>query len=164
MQRIMSSVTPMELLFMAMPACCRQRHNVQSGLVFGSFAIQVWFLMNQDDSGSFRELANIHTVKIIQEFLKDPATRVHLKIAVLEAVSNSTQNIGLDQLLRDMVLEKHDNTWLRGTALRAFAKSIHNDWVPLETLDHELAQTTDDFAAPEVRVDLLRLTLGVCRP
>jgi hypothetical protein len=119
-----------------------------------------WFLMEQDDSGSFRELANIHTVRIIQEVLKDPATRVHLKIAVLEAVANSTQNIGLDQVLRDMVLEKHDNTWLRATALRAFAKSINNDWVQLEALDHELSQTTDDFAAPEVRVDLLRLTLA----
>lgn len=57
-----------------------------------------------------------------------------------------------------MALEKHDNTWLRSTALRAFAKSVQNDWTQLEALDCELTQATDDLAAPEVRVELLTLT------
>lgn len=117
-----------------------------------------WFLTNQDDNGSFRDLANSNTAKIIHELLKDPATRVHLKIAVLEAIANSTENIGLNGIIRNMVLEKHDNTWLRSTALRAFAKSVQNDWVQMEALDCELAQAADDLVAPEVRVDLLRLT------
>ena len=117
-----------------------------------------WFLTNEDDRGSFRELANPNTAKILQELLQDPATGVHLKIAVLEAIANSTENIGLTSILQDMVLEKHDNTWLRSTALKAFAKSIHNDAVQLETLDCELARAADDSAATEIRVDLLSLT------
>jgi hypothetical protein len=127
-----------------------------------------WFLTNEDDRGSFRELANPNTAKILQELLEDPATGVHLKIAALEAIANSTENIALTEILRDMVLEKHDNTWLRSTALKAFAKSIQNDSVHhreppsvpnrLEALDDELARAADDPAAPEIRVDLLRLT------
>ena len=117
-----------------------------------------WFLTNKDERGSFRELANPNTAKILQELLQDPATGVHLKIAVLEAIANSTENIGLTAILQDMVLEKHNNTWLRSTALKAFAKSIHNDAVQLEALDFELARAADDPAAPEIRVDLLRLT------
>lgn len=117
-----------------------------------------WFLSNRDDSGSFRDLANRNTAKIIHELLADPATGVHLKIAVLEAIANSTENIGLNGILRNMVLEKHVNTWFRTTALRAFAKSIQNDWMQMEALDNELARATDDFAAPEVRMELLRLT------
>ncbi len=117
-----------------------------------------WFLTHEDDRGSFRDLANRHTAKIIHEFLHDQATGVHLKIAVLEAIANSTENIGLHAIIRDMVREKHDNTWLRSTALKAFAKSVQNDWSPLEALDGELAQATDDLNAPDVRVDLLLLT------
>lgn len=117
-----------------------------------------WFLTNEEDHGSFRELANPNTAKILQELLQNPATGVHLKIAVLEAIANSTENIGLTAILRDMVLEKHDNRWLRSTALKAFAKSIQNDGVQLEALDCELARTADDLAVPEIRVDLLRLT------
>ena len=118
-----------------------------------------WFLTNEDDRGSFRELANPNTAKILQELLKGPATGIHLKIAVLEAIADSTENIGLTEILQDMVLEKHDNTWIRSTALKAFAKSIHNDDVQLEALDRELAQAADDPGAPAIRVDLLRLTL-----
>jgi hypothetical protein len=117
-----------------------------------------WFLANEDDRGSFRELANKNTAHIIQELLRDPSTGVHLKIAALEAIANSTENIGLTANIRDMVLEKHDNAWLRSTALKAFAKSVQNDWASLEALDCELAQAADDLAAPEVRVDLLSLT------
>jgi hypothetical protein len=117
-----------------------------------------WFLTNEDDRGSFHNLANLNTAKIIHELLQDPVTGVHLKIAALEAIANSTENIGLNAIIRDMVLEKHDNTWLRATALRAFARSVQNDWAPLEALDDELAQAADDLAAPEVRVELLRLT------
>lgn len=117
-----------------------------------------WFLTNKDDRGSFRDLANLSTAKIIRELLKKPATGVHLKIAVLEAIANSTVNIGLNEILRIMVLEKHHNTWLRSTALRAFAKSVQNDWEQLVTLDHELAEAADDLVAPEVRTDLLHMT------
>ena len=117
-----------------------------------------WFLTNQGDRASFRGLANLNTSKILLEFLKAPATGVHLKIAVLEAITNSAENLGLDAVLRVMVLEKNDNAWLRRTALRAFAKSVQNDWVQMEALDRDLAQAADDYVAPEVRADLLRLT------
>ncbi len=117
-----------------------------------------WFLANEDDRGSFRDLANPNTAHIIRELLQDPATGVHLKRAVLEAIANSTENIELNSIIRGMVLEKHNNTWLRSTALRAFAKSVQNDWAQLEALDCELAQAVDDLAAPVVRVDLLSLT------
>ena len=117
-----------------------------------------WFLANEDDRGSFRDLANFNTSKIIHEILQDSTSGDHLKIAVLEAIANSTENIGLDEIIRNMVLEKHDNTWLRSTAFKAFAKSVHKDWAALEALDFELAQATDDPAAPEVRVDLLSIT------
>lgn len=112
-----------------------------------------WFLTSEDDRGVFRDLANPNTAKIIDELLRDSATGVHLKIAALEAIVNSTVNIALN-IVRDMVLEKHDNTWLRSTALRAFAKN----WTALGALDRDLAQAVDDLAAPEVRVDLLRMT------
>lgn len=117
-----------------------------------------WFLSSEDDHGAFRDLASRNTAKTIHEILQDPAAGVHLKIAALEAIANSRENIGLNAILRNMVLEKHDNTWLRSTALKAFAKSVQHDWRQLEALDGELAQATDDLAAPEVRVELLRLT------
>ncbi len=117
-----------------------------------------WFLVSEDDRGAFRDLANRDTAKILQELFQDPATSVHLNVAALEAIANSSENIGLNAILRAMVVEKHDNTWLRRTALRAFARSIQNDWLQLEALDGELAQAIDDLAAPEVRVELLRLT------
>ncbi|MGE0823101.1 MAG: NACHT domain-containing NTPase [Candidatus Binatia bacterium] len=117
-----------------------------------------WFLASEEDRGAFRNLANLNTATIIHEILQNPATGVHLKIAALEAIANSSENIGLNAILRAMVLEKHDNTWMRRTALRAFSQSVQNDWTQLEALDCELAQATDDLAAPEVRVELLRLT------
>jgi hypothetical protein len=117
-----------------------------------------WFLSNDDDRGTFRDLANHNTADIIKTILQDHAAGVHLKIAALEAIVNSTTNIGMNEIIRDIVLEKHDNTWLRSTALRAFAKSIQNDLVQLKVIDDDLAQANDDLAAPEVRVDLLRLT------
>ena len=39
-----------------------------------------WFLNNEDDHGSFRELANLNTAKKIRELIQEPATRMHLKI------------------------------------------------------------------------------------
>ena len=120
-----------------------------------------WFLTNEDDSGSFRDLANSNTAKIIHELLFDHATGVHLKIAVLEAIANSSEDIGLNAIIRDMVLDKQNNVWLRTTALKAFANSVQNDEVLLEALDSELAQATDDLAASEVRVDMFLLTQTV---
>jgi hypothetical protein len=117
-----------------------------------------WFLTNEDDRGTFRDLANLNTAKIIRELLQDSITEVHLKIAALETIASSTENIGLDKITREIVLEKHDNTWLRSKALNAFAKSVQNDSAKLEALDRELAISTDDKTAPEVRVYLLRLT------
>jgi len=117
-----------------------------------------WFLANEDDRGSFRGLANLNTAKIIREILQDPKTGVHLKIAALEAIANSTENIGLNAIIRGMVSEKNDNAWIRSTALRAFAKSVQNDWAQLNALDAELFQATDDLDVTEVRVGLLHVT------
>ena len=44
----------------------------------------------RDDRGLFRDLANPNTATIIPELLQGQATGVHLKIAVLEAIANST--------------------------------------------------------------------------
>lgn len=133
--------------------------NVQCAIWAGLRQLRdPWFLTNEDARGSFRDLANPNTVKIIRELLYEPATGIHLKIAVLEAIKSSSQDIGLNMLIRDMVLDKQNNDWLRTTALKAFAKSVQNDWVLLEALDIELTQATGDLAAPEVRVDLLLLT------
>jgi hypothetical protein len=117
-----------------------------------------WFLANQDDRGSFRDLANANTAKILRELIQDSATGVHLKVAMLEAIASSKEKIGLDLTLRNMVLEKSDNTWIRTRAMRAYAKSVSNVWPILESLDLELARSTDDPAASEVRADLLLLT------
>jgi hypothetical protein len=117
-----------------------------------------WFLTNEDDRGSFRGLANLNTAKVIREILQDPVTGVHLKIAALEAITNSTENIGLNAVIRGMVSEKNDNAWIRSTALRAFAKSVQNDWPQLNALDAELVQATDDLDVTEVRAELLRVT------
>lgn len=116
-----------------------------------------WFLANEEDSGSFHNLANQNTVRIIEEILQDPEARVHLKIAVLESISNSTENTGLNAVIRDVVLEKSDNTWLRSAALKAFTQAVMNDLGEMEALDKDLCQATDDPAAPELRVDLLSL-------
>ena len=135
--------------------------NVQCAIWVGLRKLRdPWFLTNEDDRSSFLGLANLNTAKIIRELLQDPATGVHLKIAVLEAVANSTENLGLDAILRNMVLERHDNTWLRSQALKAFANSVKNDWLTLEAVDRELTQAFDDFVAPEVRATLLCLTRG----
>ncbi len=117
-----------------------------------------WFLTNEEDRGAFRDLANPHTANIISTLLQDPATGVHLHIAALEAVANSPANGDLNAIIRNMVLTKHSNTWLRSTAVRAFARSVQNDWAALEVVDDALAQATDDLAAPAVRVVLLCLT------
>ncbi len=117
-----------------------------------------WFLTREEDHGSFSGLANANTAKTLEEILQDPATGNHLKFAVLEAIAGSTEHIGLIEILRDMVFEKTNSTWLRSNALKALYKSIQNDPVQLEGLDRELAQAVDDIAAPEIRVDLLRLT------
>ena len=95
--------------------------------------------MRDDDRGTFRDLANLNTVKIIREILQDQATGAHLKIAALGAVANSTENIGVSEIIRDIVLEKHENTWLRSTALSAFANTVKNDWKQMKVLDSELA-------------------------
>jgi len=117
-----------------------------------------WFLTNEDDRGTFRDLANPNTAKIIKELLQDSATEVHLKIAALEAIANSTRDIGLTADVRNIVLEKHDNTWLRSSALKAYVKSIQNDHKKMEELDYELTHAIDDSSAPVIRIKLICLT------
>ena len=117
-----------------------------------------WFFTNYSNSGLFRELANIHTAQIINSFLSEPNTKVHLKIAALEAVANSTQQVIQHKIARDLVLDNHDNKWLRGAALRAYANMVHHNWPDLDALDHELAQRDDDLTSLEVRADLLSMT------
>ena len=95
---------------------------------------------------------------MVAEILQDPSSGVHLRIATLEAAANTTEDIGLNATFRDMTLAKHESGWLRSKALNAFAETVNNDWGPLEALDRELAQATDDATAPEVRVELLCLT------
>ena len=116
-----------------------------------------WFLGNEDDRGSFRGLANLDTVKIIRDILQDPGTGVHLKITALEAIANSTE-YGLNGLIRQMALDKNENTWIRSTALKALSRSVQSEKAMLESIDYELALATDDAAALELRVDLLRQT------
>jgi len=119
-----------------------------------------WFLANDDDRETFRDLANRNTGKIIREILQDQTTGVHLKIAALEAVANSSEDLGVGKVIRDLVLQKNDNTWLRSTAVSAFANTVKNDWVQMELLDSELAKFADDLDAAEVRIHLLTLTRG----
>ena len=116
-----------------------------------------WFLSNDDDRGTFRDLANQNTAETIHDILKDRTTSPHLKIAALEAIANSREKVGLDAIVRNIVLEMHDNTWLRTHALKAFAKSVENDCIQLDALDEELAQAIDDRSAPVIRVHLLTL-------
>lgn len=117
-----------------------------------------WFLTNEDDRGSFRGLANPNTMEIMRGLLEDLGTKVHLKIAVLEAIANSTGSVGLNALVRRMVLDKTENAWVKSTALRAYGKSVQNEPAQLEALDSELAQALDDSVSPELRVDILAMT------
>jgi|GEM_PF-1191544 len=117
-----------------------------------------WFLTNDDDRGTFRDLANPNTANILDDIFQDQSATNHLKIAALEAIANSTSSIGLDKYIQDIVLGKQYNWGLRSTALRAFARPVNNDWAKLKLLDDELAKSSDDPAAPRMRVDLLRIT------
>jgi len=117
-----------------------------------------WFLANEDERGSFRGLANPDTASVIREILGDNSASIHLRIAVLESVANSTSDIGMGAIMRDLVLTKTDNTWLRTAALKAYATCVKQNWVDLDILDRDLATAAGDIAAPEVRVALLELT------
>ena len=140
----------------AMPAC--YHHGAQCAIWAGLRKLRdPWFLANEDDRGSFRGLANLDTVKIIREILQDPGTGVHLKITALEAIANSTE-YGLNAIIRKMALDKNENTWIRSTALKALTRSVQSEKAMLESIDYELALATDDAAALELRVDLLRQT------
>ncbi|MEJ2034185.1 MAG: hypothetical protein P8Y63_14355, partial [Deltaproteobacteria bacterium] len=119
-----------------------------------------WFLTNREESASFRGLANLNTADIIRDLLADPATGIHLKISLLEAIASSTEDIGLKEILRETVLNKIDNTWIRSVALKAFVSSVGGDWTELKAIDHDLLTASNDFAAPEIRTDLLNLSRG----
>lgn len=117
-----------------------------------------WFLSSSDDRGTFRDLANPNTAGILRKLLQDSESGAHLKVAVLEAIAKSKTDIELKSLIRSMVLEEGSGTWARTSALRAYARSVHNDWSSLEKLDSELAQSHEDSAAPEIRGEILSLT------
>lgn len=117
-----------------------------------------WFLASQEDRSSFRGLANSNTAKTLCNLFQDSATRVHLKAAMLDAIANSNDDIGLNKFLRSMVLNKGENVWLRTSAVRAYAKAINFNWKHLEELDNGLARLEQDSAASEVRVVLLCLS------
>lgn len=117
-----------------------------------------WFLANEEDRGSFRGLGNLNTAKIIREIIQDSTTSVHLKIAALEGIANSTDNMGLNGILRSLVLDKTHNEWIRSTALRALVKFVQNDWAELNALDTELAKATDDFVVTRLRTEILHAT------
>lgn len=117
-----------------------------------------WFLASEDGRGSFRELANPNTAMMINELLQDHASGIHLKVAGLESIANSTTITGMEKVLRAMVVQPNDNTWLRSTALKAFIKSVRGDWAALDSLEQELARATSDPAAPYVRITLLSHT------
>jgi hypothetical protein len=115
-----------------------------------------WFLTNEDDRGSFRGLATPTTAGVLRLILAEERSSPHLKIAALEAISNSASDIGLASVARDIVLHESDNTWLRTSALKAFARSVA-DKASLEELDRTLASRSTDKWASELRVELLSL-------
>lgn len=119
-----------------------------------------WFLSNEDERGSFRELANPNTSEVLKRLLEDDATSVHLKIAILEALATSKPLAGFDGLLRELICSASDNVWLKSTAIRAFANCISFDRRALNDLDQEL-ETIKSWHAPAVRVTLLEAMKGI---
>jgi len=116
-----------------------------------------WFLEKQEDRNLFGGLANSNTFDYIQKLLADSTIGVHLKIAIFDAIANSSENIGLalEETLWQEVLGNHDNVWLRSSALRAYARTVNYDWGKLKRLDQDLVQSTNDPNAPVVRAELL---------
>lgn len=117
-----------------------------------------WFLANGEDRGSFRELANPNTATIVRQILQDTKLSPHLRIAALEAIVNSTTDIGLGPTVRALAIDRQTPTWLRTTAIKAFANCVKGDWPALNALDQELAAHVDDAAVHEVRLELFHLT------
>ena len=157
-QRVTSSATPMESRRTPTPACYHQTHNAQSGLDFGSFATH-GFSRTRMIAARSVALPISNTAKIIREILQDPATGVHLKIAALEAIANSTENIGLNAIIRGMVSEKNDNAWIRSTALRAFTRICPKRLAAVKALSMlNLSKQLMISSVTEVRVELLRVT------
>lgn len=116
-----------------------------------------WFLVSEDDRGSFRSLANRNTAATLLDILQDPAAATHLKIAALEALANSGDPIPeAAAIARNFALNKSNGSWLRSVAVRAFKACVAGDPLLLESLDGELAILVGDAAAPEIRGTLLR--------
>ena len=134
------------------------QHAIWDGL---SDLSDPWFLTNEDDRRLFRGLANPNTAEMMRGLLEDSKTGVHLKIAILEAIANSTNAdglTGLRALVRATALDKTENSWIRSTALKAYVKSVQNDLAELQALDAELAQAIDDNSSADLRVNLLNVT------
>lgn len=116
-----------------------------------------WFLTNQDDRGTFNGLANRDTAPRLKQILSTPQTATHLKVAALEALATANADLGLAHNLEALVLERHDNSWLRSTALRALAQAKGGDAAYLEKLDQQLSALNRDPVAAELRATLLGL-------
>lgn len=117
-----------------------------------------WFLEKQEESNFSYGLVNLNTAYIIKQLFQSPTTGDHLKITIFNAIANSDANIGLEEELRQQVLENYDNVWLRKTALKAYANSVRYKWEYLQRLDYDLMASTSDPNASAVRVELLKLT------
>jgi hypothetical protein len=118
-----------------------------------------WFLSGVDSGRSFRSLANRNTAGVLAEILGDGTASPHLQIAALEAIATADDDLGLTGVVREIVLRRTDNTWLRTAALRAFANILKQNYAVLEAVDNELAVDSTDGAGAEVRLELLKLTL-----
>ena len=77
---------------------------------------------------------------------------------MLEAIANSTSDIGLTPIVRSMVLDRQNSTGVRSAAAKAYSNCVKADWPTIEALDKELAARTDDMAVSEVRLALFHLS------
>jgi hypothetical protein len=117
-----------------------------------------WFIATEGDRGSFQNLANVHTIPILLEILRDTTASLHLKITVLEAIANSKPIRSLRPLLETIVLNKDEAFWLRATAIQAFIRNVDGNYADLNSLDFTLNGATDDAMAAELRVEILEKT------
>lgn len=117
-----------------------------------------WFIANEEYRGSFHELANPDMAEILKHLLEKDDSSTHVKISVLQAISNSTAEIGLSETLLDLVLDENEsNEWLRSEALKAYMKTIRFDGERLNFLDNVLSQQKSHYKAPLLRLEMLGL-------
>lgn len=116
-----------------------------------------WFLTNETDRSSFRGLANETTKDVILGILQDADAGPHSKIAMLEAIANSSSRVAdFEDVTRSIALDKSASSWLRSKAASAYGQSVGRDSRKLEALDEALAASEGDDEAAEVRVSMLK--------